>query len=394
MPRPLTPDLYERLFQGDRRAAARLISVVEGDAKRASEVIRGIHGKTGRAHIVGITGSPGAGKSTLVDALVDDLRERGLTVGVLAIDPSSPFTGGALLGDRIRMQKRSTDKEVFIRSMGSRGHLGGLSTATSDAVKVLDALGKDVIIIETVGVGQAEVDIVKVADTTVVVLVPGMGDEIQSIKAGIMEIGDVFVVNKADREGAEKTVAEVEMMLMMGLGSEDPRKKAAREAEEAAHHRTAHSRVKAFMDADTVHLAERRAAPKRHHAARRQVEEREAANQEEGKSFFEELLEVGVWYPPVMKTVGAKGDGVPELVGRILLHHEFLEETGKRAEKQRARAERELLSNMKEKMTQELEETEHLRDRFWELVDLIAGREEDPHSAAEELIQHFKENAR
>lgn len=182
--------------------------------------MRAIFPHTGRAHVVGVTGPPGSGKSTLVDKLIEHHRKAGRTVGVIAVDPSSPFTGGALLGDRIRMSSRQTDKGVFIRSMGSRGALGGLATATADAVRVLDALGKDVVIVETVGVGQGEIDIVRLADSVVVVAVPGLGDEVQNIKAGIMEIGDVFVVNKADREGADRTVAELSTWLEFRM-SED-----------------------------------------------------------------------------------------------------------------------------------------------------------------------------
>lgn len=400
MPRLVTEDIYERLFQGDRRAAARLISVVESEPGRAGEVIRHIHHQTGRAHIVGITGSPGAGKSTLVDNLIDTLRNEGKTVGVIAVDPTSPFTGGALLGDRIRMQKRSTDQQVFVRSMGSRGHLGGLASATADAIKVLDAMGKDVIIVETVGVGQAEVDIVKAADTTVVVLVPGMGDEIQSIKAGIMEIADVFVVNKADRDGADKTVAEVEMVLMMGLGSEDPRKKGRRETEEAAHHARstqAHAHAQAKMDEDTVHLAERRSAPKRAATGHGTDDDQDAGDVDDESAskerFFEELLEVGIWYPPVLKTVAEKGHGIDPLVAKLERHFQWLNDSGERKVKQRERAERELVSNMQGRILRELDEKEHLSDRFEALVDRITAREADPHSAAEELIRHFRQQA-
>ncbi|MBW3582110.1 MAG: methylmalonyl Co-A mutase-associated GTPase MeaB [Euryarchaeota archaeon] len=371
--------------------------MVEADEEKASEIVRNIHSRTGRAHVVGITGAPGAGKSTLVDGLADTLRNKGLKVGVIAIDPSSPFTGGAFLGDRIRMQKRSTDPDVFIRSMGSRGSLGGLSRATGDAVKVLDALGKDIILIETVGVGQAEIDIVKVADTTVVVLVPGMGDEIQSIKAGIMEIGDIFVVNKADRDGADKTVAEVEMMLMMGLGSEDPRERAAREQEEAAHHVpvSAEERVREFMDADVVHAAEHTGAARRiaRDKAKADVPATEGG-EEDGKSFFEELLESGIWYPPVHRTVAAKGDGIAELADYLFLHDDWLDESGARETKRAARAERELVETMKDRLFREVEEREHLRNRFRELVGLIAERKEDPYTAATELLDHFRTTSR
>jgi len=206
-------DFVKRIIKGDRRAAAKLITLVENDYKKAECFLKELYNHTGHAVIIGITGPPGSGKSTITDKLTKAMRKKGKTVAIIAIDPTSPFTGGALLGDRIRMQDLSLDKGVFIRSMGTRGYLGGLSRATQATIKILDALGKDVIFIETVGVGQAEVDIVKVADTVVLVTIPGMGDDIQIIKAGIMEIGDIFVVNKADKEGHERLLTEIQMML-------------------------------------------------------------------------------------------------------------------------------------------------------------------------------------
>jgi LAO/AO transport system kinase len=208
---PLT--LAERVLNKEVRAVARLITHVENRDPEAIPALKALYPHTGRAHIVGITGSPGAGKSTLVDKLTGTLRNRGQTVGIVAVDPTSPFTGGAILGDRIRMQRHYLDDGVFIRSMATRGRLGGLAAATNDVVHILDAYGMDVILIETVGVGQDEVDIVKTAHTCLVVMVPGMGDDIQAIKAGILEIGDLFVVNKADREGADRTIKELEVML-------------------------------------------------------------------------------------------------------------------------------------------------------------------------------------
>ncbi len=206
-------ELIERMLKGDKRATARLITLVENDEEKAREIVKKIYSNTGRAYIIGITGPPGSGKSTLVDKLIKKARDEGNIVGVIAIDPTSPFTGGALLGDRIRMQRHSTDPGVFIRSMATRGSLGGLAKATNDAIKILDAYGCDIIFVETVGVGQIEVDIVKTADTVVLVTVPGLGDDIQAIKAGLMEIADIFVVNKADKEGAEATMFELELML-------------------------------------------------------------------------------------------------------------------------------------------------------------------------------------
>ena len=210
------PALVVAARAGAPRAVARLISLVEDGHPALREVMAALAPHTGRAHIFGITGSPGVGKSTLTNALVGALRARGKRVGILAVDPSSPFSGGALLGDRIRMQDHALDPEVYIRSMASRGHLGGLSWTTPQALRVLDAAGCDVVVVETVGVGQSEVEVAGLADTTLVLLAPGMGDGIQAAKAGILEIGDIFVVNKADREGADATVRDIRHMISLG----------------------------------------------------------------------------------------------------------------------------------------------------------------------------------
>jgi LAO/AO transport system kinase len=210
------PTLVERARQGDPRAVARLISLVEDGSPVLREAMAALAPYCGTAYVVGLTGAPGVGKSTSTSALVAEYRARGKRIGVLAVDPSSPFSGGALLGDRVRMQDHATDPGVYIRSMASRGHLGGLSAATPQALRVLDAAGCDVVFVETVGVGQSEVEVAQAADTAVVLLAPGMGDGIQAAKAGILEIGDVFVVNKADREGAEAAARELNHMLALG----------------------------------------------------------------------------------------------------------------------------------------------------------------------------------
>ncbi len=212
--------LYERILAGDIRAAARLMRNIDDNLPSSRSDLQELFPHTGGAFLIGVTGPPGAGKSTLVDQITAAYRKRGKRVGVVAIDPTSPFTGGAILGDRIRMNRHADDEGVFIRSLATRGHMGGLSRSTADVANVMDAMGMDVVIIETVGVGQDEVDIVRLAHTTLVVMVPGMGDDIQAIKAGILEIGDLFVVNKADRDGADRTARELSMMLEMNKYAE------------------------------------------------------------------------------------------------------------------------------------------------------------------------------
>ncbi len=213
--------LTKDLLSGDRRALARAISLVENGGPQATQLVKQLYPQSGRAHLIGVTGSPGVGKSTLVDALITQMRKANLKVGVLAVDPSSPFTGGAILGDRIRMQAHTLDRSVFIRSMANRGHSGGIAMGTYDAVRMLEASGYDVVIIETVGVGQSELAIAQAADTTILVLMPGSGDDVQAIKSGIMEIGDIFVVNKGDLPGANKTATDITASLELASFSND-----------------------------------------------------------------------------------------------------------------------------------------------------------------------------
>jgi len=213
--------IAEKVIAGDIRSVARLIRDIDDGMPEVREVLKELYPHTGKAYVIGITGSPGVGKSTLVDQMVAHLRKRDKTVGVLAVDPTSPFSGGAILGDRVRMQRHSMDQGVFIRSLATRGHFGGLTQSTRSAIDVLDAMGKDYILVETVGVGQDEVDVVRSAHTTVIVVIPGMGDDIQAIKAGILEVGDIFLINKSDREGSDKTLSDLRLMIDMDQSKYD-----------------------------------------------------------------------------------------------------------------------------------------------------------------------------
>jgi LAO/AO transport system kinase len=273
---------------------ARAISMVENGSPGFEDLLAALHGRTGRARRIGITGPPGAGKSTLTERLTGTFRAAGMTVGVIAVDPSSPFTGGALLGDRIRMERSSLDAGVFIRSMASRGSMGGMSTTTGETADVMDAFGFDRVIIETVGVGQSELDVAAASDTTVVVLVPESGDGIQVMKAGLMEIADVFVVNKADRSGADRLRQELEVALGLRTG-------------QAYRHVKSHHGVSLGKPAAPTQRRTDAAEP--------------------------------VWEPPVLATVAARGDGVAELVQAMDRHFAFLESTGRLAERRRMRLE-------------------------------------------------------
>lgn len=371
-------DLLQRFQAGDRRALARAITWVENSTAEAGELIRATYPLTGRAHVIGITGPPGAGKSTLVDRIASSFRQRGKTVAIVAVDPTSPFSGGAILGDRIRMQRTLSDPGVFMRSLASRGHLGGISVATSDVVGLLDAFGFDVVLVETVGAGQSEVEIMELAHTTCVVLIPGMGDDIQAIKAGILEIGDVFAVNKADRDGADRAVMEIEMMLDLGHmgqpginrwegGEPQPSEEAARRLDRTGHHSAAD--MAAAMKALSSSESARHAADRHGTANPGDIS----------------------WRPPVTKTVAKDGQGIDALVERMEQHLAFLQETG-RWEQLKAR---DAASKLRELIT--LRAARLILERAMNAGDLerltraVAGRTLDPYSAAEDVLtKHLK----
>jgi len=332
-----TRQLIDGLLNGERLALARAISRVEDEAEDAARIVQAAFAHKGKAHLVGITGAPGTGKSTLVSALADNYRESGLTVGVLAVDPTSPLSGGALLGDRVRMTGHSGDEGVFIRSMATRSGAGGLAKASAEALMLLDAAGFDRILVETVGAGQAEVEIAAVADTVVVVEAPGMGDEVQAIKAGLLEIADVFAVNKADRKGADRAVAALEMMVETGGGA----------AQTMLHHGE-------LMDA------------------------RAAVSDESGQG----------WSIPVLKTVAVSGGGVARLRDALEEHRAWLQESGALADRERTRLARMLQSLVEAELRARLERTLSPAQRQ-ELVERMLRREVDPYSAAAEVVKRF-----
>ena len=341
----MTDRLAELVLTGRRRAIARAISLVEEEGPDAQATLAALHPHTGRAHIVGVTGPPGSGKSTLVNALAlhlrqDSVESPAITVGIIAVDPTSPFSGGAILGDRIRMRDLAGDRGVFIRSMASRGNLGGLAWATTGAVKVLDAAGYDLIIVETVGAGQAEVDIARAAHTTVVVEVPGLGDDIQAIKAGILEIADVFAVNKADLEGADHAVMALNMMLNLNAGAE----------------------CRVMM----------------HHG--RLIETVTTTRREE-----ELAKDASGWIPSIHKTVATRREGITELAEAVLAHRAHLEHTGELAWRERERAGAELEAIIQqESLRRVLEDT--AKGQLASLIDQIVQRQLDPYTASRQLL--------
>ena len=327
-------ELLDRLLAGERRALARAISCVEDQGPEARALLAGLYPHTGRAHVIGVTGAPGTGKSSLVNALARAYRAQGLTVGIIAVDPTSPFSGGALLGDRVRMRDLAGDQGTFIRSMATRGSLGGLAHTTGEVVLALDAAGFERILIETVGVGQAEVDIASAAHTTVVVEAPGLGDEIQAIKAGVLEIADLFAVNKADREGADHTVMALKMM--QGLGPS------------MGHHGVS------------------------------------AGSGKPGHQPGEQPD--GTWLPPITKTVSIHGEGVPALRDWIEEHAAYLERSGLRGRWELARARTELEHILRDRLMATLLARQPAGQLPDEILEAVAGRRLDPYTAAERLL--------
>ena len=343
------PDLVAEVLDGKHRALARVISKIEDRAPGYRDLVSQLHEHTGHAAVVGVTGSPGAGKSTLVDKLARAYRDRGETVGVIAVDPSSPYTGGAVLGDRIRMASNAGDMDVFFRSMSARGTLGGLSTATSDAIKALDAFGKDRIIVETVGAGQNEVEVVRTADTVAVLVQPGSGDDVQMLKAGILEIGDVFVVNKADVDGAGRTVADLREMLHLRENGGGGAGGTARGA--AGHH-------------GPLGGGER----------------------DGGSSEADADADDGTWEPEVLETVATEGEGVAALVETLDAHRAWLEASGRLAERERERHAAEIRHLVRSDAADLLEAELDARGGVDTLAERVRARETDPYAVADEVV--------
>lgn len=353
-------DLAARVMAGDRKALAKAITIVENDLEGVDALVRAIYPNTGHAHVVGITGSPGTGKSTLVAALAMALRKEGKTVGVLAFDPSSPFTGGAFLGDRVRFQENAADPGVFFRSLGSRGHVGGLSRKAGQVISLMDAAGRDVVLVETVGAGQSEVEIMRHAQTVVVVLMPGAGDEIQAGKAGILEIGDIYVVNKADREGADRLAAAIELELDLGEGVYD------RMLDPAGHHSGIEKLIQPGRQQPRGAAALDAADAATDHAVRR-------------------------WRPPVIKTVARDGSGITDLLAALNRHRDYLESTGAGRSRALSRARELICEAIKEEVLARLFASPEVAALFGRLAAAVADRSQDPYSAAREVLAGWHE---
>jgi len=373
--------LYERLLDGDHRALARTITAIENRSPGYRDLVSRLYEHTGRASIVGITGSPGSGKSTLVDKLALSYREQGDTVGVIAVDPSSPYSGGAVLGDRIRMASNVGDMDVFVRSMSARGRLGGLSTATADAVKALDAFGKDRIVVETVGAGQNEIDVVRTADTVAVLVPPGSGDDVQTLKAGILEIADVFVVNKADKDGADRTVQELREMVSLrddGPSLVDP----------------GHHGPDAHGDAEghgRGHDGNDRAGHGHGHSHSHSHDRGDADGHDDANDHADGA-EPAAWTPQIVETVATRGEGVEELIALFDEHDDYLRRTGRLETQVRDRYASEIRTLLREDAAELLEaEIEH-RGGMAALVEAVVADETDPYTLADEILGPIEEH--
>lgn len=333
-------ELTQKVLNGSARSVARAMRIVDDRDPRFLPLLKRLYPHTGRAYVLGVTGTPGAGKSTLVDRLIEEYRKQDCKVGVVAVDPTSPFSGGALLGDRIRMQRHFTDEQVFIRSLATRGHMGGLSRSAGDVIRVMDAAGFDVVIVETVGVGQDELEIARLAHTTVVVMAPGMGDDVQAIKAGILEVADVFAVNKADRDGVDATVRDLEQMIALG-----------NDMQQSSSGSMGHG---AFAAAD---------------------KQRREQGPDEGEG----------WTPPIVRTVAARGQGLDELQQACGRHKRFLFDTEQGRRIRARRLEGEFYGILREALVTEVEHAhaEAIRDA----ARRVTRGELDPYGAAEALIR-------
>lgn len=364
-------ELLDRFRHGDQRALARAITLVENDHADRPAILADLHPLTGRAHVVGITGAPGVGKSTLVDQLAAEARRRGKTVGIVAVDPSSPFSGGAVLGDRIRMERGASDRGVFIRSLSARGHAGGISAATGDVVSVLDAFGFDLVLVETVGAGQSEVEVMRLAHTTMVVTIPGLGDDVQAIKAGILEIGDLFVVNKADRDGADRTIMELEMMLDLG---ED--------------HGGAGG-VRAGVAGARGAASAARLDPRAHHRAA----EGSAAGSGPEDPGEPPAQGSGTapahWRPPVLKSIARDGQGVAEVMDALQAHLAYLHASGRWQVRQRQEAENKLRRLVADRLLAAVLGPAEENGDLARLAASVANRQQDPFTAARHLLRQY-----
>jgi LAO/AO transport system kinase len=381
-------DLVERLLDGDYRALARTITVIEDRQPGYRDLVAALYAHRGDAHVVGVTGSPGAGKSTLVDKLAAAYRDRGLTVGVVAVDPSSPYSGGAVLGDRVRMGSTVGDMDVFVRSMSTRGQLGGLSTATADAIVALEAFGKDRIVVETVGAGQNEVDVVRAADTVAVLVQPGSGDDVQMLKAGILEIGDLFVVNKADLEGAGRTVADLEEMVAEAADGDGRSASAGHHGPAAGAGESGHGHA-----GDPGHGGDTRHGRDQtdDHGGDGNGPERGRDAATQGTTGGAGGGQTDAWTPPVLETVATTGEGVGDLVAALSSHRDHARRTGAAADRERTRHAATIRRLLRSDLTGVLDGELDRRGGVEAMAAAVVNRETDPYTLADEVLAPVRE---